>query len=175
MAVQILGLGQSRRRPVNSSLEREVELYLDDMEEGTSALAYWQVSRLHIHATLPLTLSPKENRLRYPTIFAHAMDILPIQGSSVPCERVFSSAKETMTDHRNHISPELMEGLQMLKYSVKQGRSINFTVGSSWEDERAAIEKLMVIDGDVPENLKAYQEFLVHPRVQTDDSDIENS
>ena len=65
-----------------------------------------------------------------------------------------------------------MEALQMLKYLVKQGHSINFTVGSSWEDERAAIEKLMVIDGDVPENLKAYQEFLVHPRVQTDDSDI---
>lgn len=80
-----------------------------------------------------------------------------------------------MTDHRNHISPKLMEGLQMFKYSVKQGCSINFTVGSSWEDERAAIEKLMVIDGDVPENLKAYQEFLVHPRVQTDDSDVENS
>ena len=68
-----------------------------------------------------------------------------------------------------------MEAFQMLKYLVKQGHSINFTVGSPWEDERAAIEKLMVIDGDVPENLKAYQEFLVHPRVQTDDSDIENS
>ena len=67
-----------------------------------------------------------------------------------------------------------MEGLQMLKYSVKQGRSINFTVGSSWEDERAAIEKLMEIDGDTPENLKAYQESLVCPRVQTNDSDVDS-
>ena len=53
----------------------------------------------------------QENHLRYPTIFALAMDILLIQGSSVPCERVFSSAKETMTDHQSHIQPELMEGL----------------------------------------------------------------
>lgn len=63
----------------------------------------------------------------------------------------------------------------MLKYSVKQVHSINFTGGSSWENERAAIEKSMEINGDAPENLKAYQEFLVHPRVQTDDSDVENS
>ena len=63
-----------------------------------------------------------------------------------------------------------MEGLQMLKYSVKQGRSLNFTVGSSWDDERAAMEKLMEIDSDAPENLKAYQEFLVRPKVGiTDD------
>ena len=126
-------------------------------------------------AILPLTLSPKENRLCYPTIFALAMDILPIQGSSVPCERVFSSAKETMTDHRNHVAPELMEGLQLLKYTVKHGRSINFTAGSSWEDERAAIERLMQIDGDAPENLKAYQESLARPQAQRDESDTENT
>ena len=71
-----------------------------------------------------------------------------------------------MTDHRNHVAPELMEGLQLLKYTVKHGRSINFTAGSSWEDERAAIEKLMQIDGDAPENLKAYQESLAHPQAQ---------
>ncbi|KZT18614.1 hypothetical protein NEOLEDRAFT_1021773, partial [Neolentinus lepideus HHB14362 ss-1] len=51
----------------------------------------------------------------YPTIFKLAMDILPIQGSAVPCERVFSSGKETVTDRRNRLSPELMEALQMLK------------------------------------------------------------
>ena len=34
------------------------------------------------------------------------MDILPIQGLAVPCERVFSSAKETMSARQNHILPE---------------------------------------------------------------------
>ncbi|KAH9072203.1 hypothetical protein EDB83DRAFT_2189054, partial [Lactarius deliciosus] len=50
-------------------------------------------------------------------LFTMSADILPIQGSAVPCECVFSSAKETMTAHCNHITPALMETLQMLKFS----------------------------------------------------------
>jgi hypothetical protein len=58
------------------------------------------------------------------------MDYLPIQASSVPCERVFSSAKETDTLKRNRIHPMLMEALQMLKFSFKKERqSISFTDG----------------------------------------------
>jgi hypothetical protein len=60
----------------------------------------------------------KENQLCYPTIFALAMDIIPIQGSAVPCECVLSSAKETTTARQNQISGELMEVLQMLKFSL---------------------------------------------------------
>ena len=56
------------------------------------------------------------------------MDYLPIQASAVPCERVFSSAGETDTKKRNRISPELMEALQMLKFSYKKER-LNFTAG----------------------------------------------
>ncbi|KAJ7315160.1 hypothetical protein DFH08DRAFT_1040264 [Mycena albidolilacea] len=48
-------------------------------------------------------------------------------GSAVPCERVFSSAGETDTPRRNRTAPALMEGLQMLKLSVKKGRGLNFT------------------------------------------------
>lgn len=169
-AAGILGLGRSRRRVANLSLEREVESYLDDMESGSSALAYWQVSYVIIHILIGLNYEIlQENHLRYPTIFTLAMDILPIQGSSVPCERVFSSAKETLTDRRSHILPELMEGLQLLKYSVKHGRSLNFTAGNSWDDERAAMEKLMEIDGDAPEDLKAFQEFLVRSKAKATD------
>ena len=46
-AAGILGLGRSRQRVTNSSLEREVNSYLDDMEEGSGALAYWQASNSH--------------------------------------------------------------------------------------------------------------------------------
>ena len=43
-AANILGLGQSRRRaPTTSSLAREVMLFLEDMEYGTSILSFWQV------------------------------------------------------------------------------------------------------------------------------------
>ena len=85
------------------------------------------------------------------------------------CERVFSSAKETLTDRRSRVQPELMEGLQMLKYLVKQGRSINFTAGSSWKDDEVVMERLMGVDLDVPESLKAYQDYLVRPKVNPTD------
>ena len=62
-------------------------------------------------------------------------------------------------DHRSCILPELMEGLQLLKYSVKHGCSLSFTAGDSWDEERAMMEKLMEIDGDAPENLKTVMIF----------------
>jgi hypothetical protein len=54
------------------------------------------------------------------------MDYLPIQASAVPCERVFSSSAETDTKKRNRIKPELMEALQILKFSLKKTR-LDFT------------------------------------------------
>lgn len=50
------------------------------------------------------------------------MDYLPVQASSVPCERVFSSSGETDTKKRNRLASDLMEGLQILKYSLKKER-----------------------------------------------------
>jgi hypothetical protein len=57
-----------------------------------------------------------------------AMDYLAVQVTSVPCERVFSSAKETDTAKRNRISPLLMEALQMSKFWLKKQR-LNFMDG----------------------------------------------
>jgi hypothetical protein len=54
------------------------------------------------------------------------MDYLPVQASSVPSERVFSSSAETDTKKRNRIKPELMEALQILKFALKKER-LNFT------------------------------------------------
>ncbi|EIW78982.1 hypothetical protein CONPUDRAFT_31368, partial [Coniophora puteana RWD-64-598 SS2] len=55
----------------------------------------------------------------YPLLFRVAMDVLPIQASSVPCERVFSSSKATATDTRNNLDPITMEKLQILKFSLR--------------------------------------------------------
>ena len=68
------------------------------------------------------------NETRFPTLFAIALDYLPIQASAVPCERVFSSSRETDVKRRNRIHPMLMEALQMLKFSLKQKR-LNFMKG----------------------------------------------
>ena len=69
------------------------------------------------------------NETRYKTLFAMAADILPVQASAVPCERVFSSSKETATVRHNRISGKLMEQFQILKYLLKKGKQLNFTQG----------------------------------------------
>lgn len=70
------------------------------------------------------------------------MDYLPIQASSVPCERVFSSSAETDMKRRNRTSPLTMESLQVLKFQLRKER-LNFMVG--WETS----EDQMV--DDIPE------------------------
>jgi hAT family C-terminal dimerisation region len=74
------------------------------------------------------------------------MDYLPIQATSVPCERVFSSAKDTDTAKRNRISPALMEALQMLKFSLKKER-LNFMDG--WPTSEVAMGGVLKQAGDL--------------------------
>jgi hypothetical protein len=107
-----------------------------------------------------LTDFGQENQLRYPTVFAFALDILPIQGSAVPCERVFSSSAQTDTNRRNNIAPGLMEALQMLKFSIKKGRGLNFTAGTSREAELDLMELVMADTGLVPEDTNGFNTFL---------------
>ncbi|KIL54327.1 hypothetical protein M378DRAFT_47482, partial [Amanita muscaria Koide BX008] len=56
-----------------------------------------------------------DNAKLYPTLARIALDVLPSQASSVPCERAFSSAKLTGTDRRSRIKAEFFEILQILK------------------------------------------------------------
>ena len=58
-----------------------------------------------------------------------AMDYLPNQATSVPCERVFSLAALTDVPRRSRIKPELMEALQMVKFSLRRER---FNMMSYW-------------------------------------------
>ncbi|KIJ91783.1 hypothetical protein K443DRAFT_114565 [Laccaria amethystina LaAM-08-1] len=57
-------------------------------------------------------------------MYCIVLDVLPVQASSVLSERMFSSSKETDTLRRNNLSPEIMERLQILK----------FTFASEWMD-----------------------------------------
>ena len=75
---------------------------------------------------LPATLTSQGAEKRFLNLFCLAMDVLPTQASSVPCERLFLSGKETYTACRNRIQPKLMEALQALKLLSRNG-SLNFT------------------------------------------------
>lgn len=78
------------------------------------------------------------------------MNYTPIQASAVPCERVFSSSSETHTKKRNHISPVLMEVLQMVKFFLKK-EHLNFTKG--WAASQWDMEQCMVYDRSSYEHL----------------------
>ena len=82
------------------------------------------------------------------------MDIIPIQASLVPCERVFSSSKETVSARRNALGPNLMEALQLLKFATKQGRGLSFTEGWDRDKEVAELEEI--------EKEQAVEDFLGH-------------
>jgi len=72
----------------------------------------------------------------------------------VPCERVFSSSKETITARRNALSPCLIEALQLLKYTTKNGRGISFIEGLEAAEELAELEKRE--EGETVEELSSY-------------------
>ncbi|KAJ2969846.1 hypothetical protein NUW54_g12869 [Trametes sanguinea] len=83
----------------------EFTKYAADMLEDkrVDLLRFWQM-----HKTV------------YPLLYRVALDILPIPASSVPCERVFSSSKETDALRRSGLGTAMMEILQILKFSRKQ-------------------------------------------------------
>lgn len=94
----------------------------------------------------------QEHQIKWPTLFKLAMDLIPIQATSVPCERVFSASKETARARRNRLKPNIMEAIQILKFQAKNKRELNFTEGLREEDEVAELEAV-----DIPvEDLRNY-------------------
>lgn len=91
------------------------------------------------------------------------MDVLPIQASAVPCERVFSSAKETMAPRRSRISPNLMEALQLLKFTLRNGRSLDFTSGLGYMDELREMENQESEKNHAPKDLTSFVQSLLSP------------
>src|SRR5258708_17765664 len=115
------------------------------------------------------------NKVEFPTLFGIALDYLPIQASSVPCERVFSSTKETNTLKCNRIHPALMEALQTLKFLLKKER-FNFTSGwqmalseMKWKGNAGTTKDLLV--HLLTRNRQATTNALLHVLSDSDDED----
>lgn len=87
------------------------------------------------------------------------MDILlPIQASAVPCKRVFSSSKVTMSARRNRISPGLMEALQILKFSVRHSDGFHFTAHLAADEQ--TLEEEMAVELLTPEDITTFRNSL---------------
>ncbi|KIJ93041.1 hypothetical protein K443DRAFT_112663 [Laccaria amethystina LaAM-08-1] len=91
----------------------------------------------------------QERKHDYEIFYWAAMDVLPMQASSVPCERIFSSSKETDTLRRSQLSAEMMEMLQMLKF---QFRSERLDFNNNWVSSEGDLS-VMDISPEVVEGM----------------------
>jgi hypothetical protein len=98
----------------------ELRRYLDDIpadvSKDTDIVAWWGVSgHPSISFVPPTQLSVQDHAKLYPTLAKIALDVLPAQASSVPCERLFSAGKEIAVARRAQLGAEVFEQLQILK------------------------------------------------------------
>ncbi|KAG6904255.1 hypothetical protein DXG01_011434 [Tephrocybe rancida] len=102
---------------VDDEWQAELWRYLKDVPEDvtseTDIIAWWS-----------------DHVKFYPTLACIAIDVLPCQASSVPCERVFSLAKLTTTDHCARLGAELLEKLQIMKH-IWRPELVNYACANS--------------------------------------------
>lgn len=92
--------------------------------DAFSVLVWWKVcskSDSPTYCSLSLPIG-QENAHEFPVLATIARDYLAVQGSSVPCERAFSSSKLTDSDHRCNLTSENFGAIQMVKGSLKKIR-----------------------------------------------------
>jgi hypothetical protein len=63
---------------------------------------------------LILFIIPQNNAKLYPTLARIALDVLPSQASSVPCERLFSGTKQIAVDRRARLGAAVFEELVVM-------------------------------------------------------------
>jgi hypothetical protein len=78
-----------------------------------------------------------------------ALDILPVQASSVPCERLFSSSKQVVTECRAHLGSDRFEELLVMK-SAWRGMIRDWAATNSAEVEEVdLVEYEELLEEDV--------------------------
>src|ERR1700678_1660945 len=99
---------------------------------------------------LVFILAPQNNAQLYPTLARIALDILPSQASSVPCEHLFSGTKQVATDRRASLGSVVFEELTIMK-SAWGSKVYDTAAWNSSQAETCIIdfEHLLVEDGDL--------------------------
>lgn len=69
-----------------------------------------------------------------------ALDFLPCQASSVPCERLFSASKQVATDRRARLGAKRFEELQLMKFAWRHS-VVDVAAWNSSEVEEVDVEE----------------------------------
>jgi hAT family C-terminal dimerisation region len=99
----------------------------------------------------------------YPTLRRIAIDYLPCQASSVPCERLFSAGDEIATKRHAQLGAARFEELQVMKFAWRN----NIGDLAAWNsaqveevDEMKEFQYLLAADGEHEEWDKDADEFV---------------
>ena len=99
-----------------------------------------------------------------------ALDVLPCQASSVPCERLFSSSKQVATERCSRLGSGRLEQLLIMK-SAWRGTVIDWAAINSEAVEEVEINEytdLLQADNDAQEWQKEDDQFFLES-----DSDLD--
>jgi hypothetical protein len=95
----LIKTSQDSERSVSCGIATELKQYLDqqNVPRNEEPLKYWY-----------------NVRMAFPNLYKLAISYLPIVGTSVPCERLFSKAGITLCEKRNRLSAKRLSSLLFL-------------------------------------------------------------
>jgi len=124
-----------------------------DVKKDTDIVKWWQVSSSCFEIFLFTNLNgPKDHAHVYPTLEHIALDVLPSQALSVPCEQLFSSTKRVATDHQASLGNIVFEGVTITKSAWGPGlcdiAAWNAAQMEEVEQMDLDFKQMLVEDGD---------------------------
>jgi len=105
---------------------KEELLFVDSraspLQQAEAILTWWKVRNHRFWFTFNCYnfAALQKNTSHFPILSCIAFDFLPVQGSSVPCERAFSDAGLTDTKRRARLLPENFGVIQTVKAHYKK-------------------------------------------------------
>jgi hypothetical protein len=102
-------------------------------------------SSLRVSSSLSISYL-QEHVTNYPILSTIARDYLAVQGSSVPCEFVFSGAKEADTAQRRSMTPKVFSAIQIYRNSSRWERKKE---AEENEEEMEAVKRRFDTEFDV--------------------------
>ncbi|KIL56845.1 hypothetical protein M378DRAFT_88744, partial [Amanita muscaria Koide BX008] len=126
-------------------LRRFLNETFPDVNEHSDIIKLWQ--DIHVN---------------YPTLGRLALNVLPVQASSVPCERLFSGSKQTASDRRARLGSDRFEELQLMKFAWRR----NLTDIAAWNSQQ--VEEVDLDIADFQELLREEEDSLKWDREDLD-------
>ena len=134
----------------------EVHKYSKTLEAGVSTrtdiVKWWQVRCYNVPPSIAhsfVNIDIQDHAKEYPMLARMALDILPIQASSVPCEHLFSSSKQVVMEHQSHLGSDHFEELLIMK-SMWHGTISNWAaINSEGIEQVDLVEYEELLDADI--------------------------